>query len=142
MTKRQYILNKIKTVIQGISNFKTVEVGSAKILTTDIETSPLPACFIYSDKETKYLEGENAVIGKETWEWYVVLLVRAIDADLEDLLDLIHTEMYANYKLGNYAEWSERMGVDFLTIDPTKQIEDMIIPYRIIYRHTLGDMEV
>jgi len=50
--------------------------------------------------------------------------------------------MYANYKLGNYAEWSERMGVDFLTIDPTKQIEDMIIPYRIIYRHTLGDMEV
>lgn len=142
MTKRQSILNKIKTVIQSIPNFKTVEQGSAQIPTTDIETSPLPACFITSDRETKYLDGENAVIGSETWEWYVVLLVRAVDADLEDLLNLIHTAMHTNYKLGNYAEWSERMGVDFLTIDPTKQIEDMIIPYRIIYRHNLGNMEV
>lgn len=142
-TKRQNILAAIKTIVEGITSggsrvFPYVDIN--KIPPTELETVPFPACFIYSDREMKYTEGENAVIGSETWEWYIMLEVWALDKDMETLLSDLHTAMYANYDFDENAEWSERMGIDFYTVDPEMRLEAMVLPFRVVYRHNLGDM--
>lgn len=142
-SKRQTILAAVKTILEGITSggVRTIpHVEISKIPPVDLETVALPCCFIYSDRETKYLEGDNAVIGSETWEWYIMLEVWALDKEMETLLSSIHSAMYANYEFTNTAEWSERMGVDFYTVDVEQRLEAMIIPYRVIYRHQLGSM--
>ncbi len=142
-TKRQDILAQINTDITAITSggstvFKTVSTKRPTVV--DLEVSPLPACFIYSDRDTKVTEGKDTTIGKETWEWYVMLEIWAIDSVIETLLDNIHTAMYADYKFNNNAVWSERMGFDPFIIDPDQRLEGMFIPYRVLYRHSLGAM--
>lgn len=142
-TKRENILKAVGTIISGIKSegktvFKTVTV--AKIPPVELETVAFPACFIYSGGETKLVEGNSAVVGSETWDWNIILEVWAMDIQMETLLNLIHSAMFADYKLDNNAEWSERIGVDFMVVDPTRQIEAMFITYRVLYRHLLGDM--
>jgi hypothetical protein len=143
-TTRQNILDAIKTLLEavvdadGATVFKDVSIGKEAI--TEIENKSLPCCFIWSDRETRFTEGEETVIGKEAWEWIVVIEVWALDKEMESLLNYIHTAMYNNYKFTNYAEYSERWGVDFFNIDPEKRLEIMLVPYRVIYRHTLGTM--
>jgi len=142
-TKRQIILEEIKKLLEGIVDntgkriFPHVEVS--RIPPTSLDTVPYPTIFIYSDRETR-LEDDRAVNRQETWEWFIVLEVWAYDKDMEDLLNYIHTAMYANYRFSNTAEYSSRMGVDFFTLDPTKRLESMAISYRVIYRHSLGNM--
>jgi hypothetical protein len=143
MTTRQEILAEIQTTLENIVNsngdrvFKFVGDTRSPI---NLETVPLPSVFFYSGRETRITDGIEAVIGKENWEWVITLEVWAQDNDMEILLEYIHEAMYANYRLGNHAEWSERMGVDFFTIDPAQQLQAMIIAYRAIYRHDLGNM--
>lgn len=143
MTTRQEILAEIKSTLEDIVDgngdkvFKSVGDTRSPI---ELETVPLPSAFFYSGRETRINEGVEAVIGKENWEWIVTLEIWAQDLDMEELLEYIHEAMYANNTLGNHAEWSERMGVDFFTIDPAQQLQAMVIAYRVIYRHDLGIM--
>jgi hypothetical protein len=143
LTTRQHILDDLKTIVEEIADdssnpvFKQVEL--TRTIPSDLETVALPACFIYSDREYR-VEDERAVIGKETWEWYIVLEVWAVEEEMEALLKFIHAKLYDHYTVNNYVHWAERMGVDFLTIDPTKSIESMALPYRLVYRHSLGVM--
>lgn len=143
-TKRQNILETIQDTIEAIVDgdgakvFNDVSIG--KEPPNELENKSLPCCYIWSDRETRYTEGEEAVIGKETWEWFVIIEIWSLDKDRETLLNYIHTAMYNDYRIGNYAEYSERWGVDLFTIDPEKRLELMLIPYRIIYRHELGVM--
>jgi hypothetical protein len=143
VSKRQSILDEVKRTIENIVDanndaiFKYVGTIKSPL---QLDTIPLPSVFYYSDKEVRLENDDRSVIGKENWEWYVTLEVWAQDKDMEKLLEWIHEAMYANYRLGNYAEWSERMGVDFFVIDPTEQLQAMVIPYKVIYRHDLGNM--
>lgn len=143
LTTRQQILDELKRLMEEAADdsssplFKQVEL--TRTAPPDLETISLPACFIYSDREFR-LEDDKAVIGKETWEWFVVIEVWAMYEELETILKFIHAKIYDNYTIGGYVNWAERTGVDFLTIDPTRNIESMAIPYRIIYRHTSGAM--
>jgi len=143
LTTRQHILDKIKSLLEEIaddsSNFIFKQVEITRTTPPNIETVPLPACFIYSDREYR-VEDERAVVGKETWEWYVILEVWALYEDLEKILQFIHNKIFENYSLGDYASWAERMGIDFYTISPDRDVESMAIPYRILYRHTNGVM--
>lgn len=143
MTVRQEILAEIKTTLENIvdSSYNQVFkfVGDTKS-PINLDTVPLPAIFYYSGREIRIETDDRAVIGKENWEWYITLEVWAQDMDMEELLEYIHEALYANYVLGNHAEWCERMGVDFFTIDPNEQLQAMVIPYRVIYRHNLGNM--
>jgi len=142
-TKRQDILARIKTDIEAITDdsdntvFKFVDI--TKIPPTSLDVVPFPSCFIYSDRETR-LEDDRAVIGRENWEWYVILEVWALDKDMEELLEYLHEKLFSDYTLNSLASYCERMGVDFFTIEPTRRLESMVIPYRILYRHTQGDM--
>lgn len=142
-TTRQNILDTIKTMLEAIVDangttvFKDVSIGKESL--TELENKSLPCCYIWSDKEVR-LEDDESVIGKETWEWFIIIEVWALDKTMESLLNYIHTAMYADYKFNNYASYSERWGADFLTIDPEKRLEIMMVPYRIVYRHTLGVM--
>jgi hypothetical protein len=143
-TTRQDILTVIKSTIEGIvaSNdvrrFKSVILG--RMPPSNTQNVPYPTCFIYSDRETRIDEGIEAVIGMETWSWMVVLEVWASDAIMESLLNDIHTAMYTNRYFSNHACYSERVGIDFLIVDASNQITAMLVPYRIVYRHKLGDM--
>lgn len=143
LTTRQNILDELKLFLEEVADdsgtplFKQVEI--TRMAPPDLETMPLPACFIYSDREYR-VEDERAVIGKETWEWYVVIEVLAMDEEMETILKFIHSKLYTNYDVSDYAEWAERMGVDFFVYDPERRLTSMAIPYRILYRHTLGTM--
>lgn len=142
-TKRQVILERIGEIIRGITSDSSVvfkHVSTSKIPPVSLETVALPACFVYSGAETKVNSGSEAAIGSETWSWIVTLEVWGQDSVMESLLNLIHSAMYNDYTFNNNAEWSERIGVDFLIVDPTQQLEVMLINYNVIYRHTLGDM--
>jgi hypothetical protein len=143
-TKRQITLNNIKNIITNITSGGNVlfkHVGITRIPPTELDTVAFPAAFIYSDRETKFFDGENAVIGSETWDWSIIIEVWAQDKDMEDILNSIHSAMYADYKFSNTVEWSERVGVELFTIDPTRSVEAMLVPYRVIYRNILGNME-
>jgi len=144
VTTRQAILDKLKSLMEEVaddsSNFIFKQVELTKTAPPDIETVPLPACFIYTDREYRLEEEDRATISKETWEWYVTIEVWAAYEELEAILKFIHKKIYDNYTIGNYANWASRVGVDFLTIDSAHDIESMAISYRIIYRHTLGSM--
>lgn len=143
MTTRQEILAEVQTTLENILDTSDVQVfkyiGDSKS-PIELDTIPLPAIFFYSDKEIRIENDDRAAIGKENWEWYITLEVWAQDKDMEELLSFIHTAMYTNYTLGHHAEWCERVGVDFFTIDPTAQLQAMVVPYKIIYRHVLGNM--
>jgi hypothetical protein len=142
-TKRQTMLAYLQTIMEatvddaGVAVFKHVEL--TRTGPPDLETVAYPACFIYSDREYR-LEDERSVVGSETWEWYIIIEVWAVESTLEAILEFVHKKIYDNYTLNNNANWAERMGVDFLTIDPAQSLESMAIPFRIVYRHTLGLM--
>jgi hypothetical protein len=144
LTTRQAILDTLKELVEAVvddsSNYIFKQVEVTKTVPPDIETIQLPACFIYSDREYRLENEERATIGSENWEWYVTLEVWAAYEDLETILKFVHTKIYDNYTLGNYASWASRVAVDFLTVDPTKDIESMAISYRLVYRHKLGVM--
>ena len=110
-----------------------------KVLIFDIETAPMPCAFIYSSSEAR-LTDDRSVIGYETWAWQVAIEVWAVDKDMEDLLNDIHTKMYSDNSFNNFAIVSYRTGVDFLFIDPERSLESMIITYEIVYRHARGAM--
>jgi len=143
MTTRQEILGEIKSTLENIVDssdnqiFKFIGDTQSPI---NLDTVPLPAIFYYSGREIRLESDDRAVIGKENWEWYITLEVWAQNTDMEELLEDIHEALYSNYTLGRHAEWSERMGVDFVTIDPAEHLQAMVIPYRVIYRHNLGNM--
>jgi len=143
LTTRQHILDDLKVFLEEVADdsgsplFKQVEL--TRTAPPDLETIPLPACFIYSEREYR-VEDERSVIGKETWEWYVILEVFAIDEELETILKFVHSKLYDHYQINDYASWAERMGVDFFVVDPTKQLTSMAISYRITYRHANGVM--
>lgn len=144
-TKRQDILTRVQEIIRSVTiNGETVfEEYSVKLdknPPTDLATASFPQCFIYSGSETRFLD-ERAVIGKERWEWIVVLEIWGNDSVLEDILNAVHAAMFADNKFDNVADYSERIGVDFQTVDPTMQLESMVLPYRVIYKHAQGDME-
>jgi hypothetical protein len=144
-TKRQSTLSRIQEIIRaatidGETIFDSDSVKLSKQPPVNLSTATFPQCFIYSGPETRLLD-ERAVIGKESWEWLVFLEVWGSDNVLEDLLNAIHSAMFADYKFTNTVEYSERIGVDFQTVDPTMQLESMVIPYRIIYRNAKGNME-
>jgi len=142
-TKRQDILNKIKEIIEavqldGLTLFNSVK--TTRMPPSDIETTAFPVCYVYSDRETLLVEGEKAVIGQETYDWFIMLEVWASDTEMEDILQVIHNAMAANYKFSNLASFSERLGVDFMIVDPSTQLTAMLIPYHIVYRHSFGAM--
>lgn len=143
-TTRQNILSSIKTTLEAIKDsngkrrFTTIKTED-KQAPPSLDVTPLPLIFVWTDRENR-VEDDRAVIGKETWEWYIVLEVWAKDKDMEELLSYIHTAMYNNDDFDHYACFSDRISVDFLTLDTTKQLEAMLVSYRVLYRHTRGVM--
>lgn len=137
-SNRKQILENLKTTLETISELQTVEIRDSSIL--DLDIKPLPGAFIYSGAEVKLLGAGNrsSIIGCENWEWSISVAVWARDTDMEDLLQTIHTAVYANRTLTSACIDCERMGVDMLMIDAEESLKAMIIDYKILYRHTAG----
>jgi len=144
-TKRQTILSNIQTIIRAVAIdgeavFESSSVKLSKQPPSELATATFPQCYIYSGPEQR-VEDERAVVGKETWEWIVYLEIWGSDDVMEDILNAIHSAMFADYKFTHTAEWSSRIGADTQTVDPTYQIESMVIPYKVFYRNVNGNME-
>lgn len=135
MSKRESILSEIKATLEDISIIRYVEVD--RMLQPDLDVVPLPCAFIYPSAETRI---QTATIGQETWEWEIILEVwsNVSEVSLELLLDSIHTQMFANERLGGYADYSYRVNSDFYYIDPEKELKGMIITYLVRYYHPKG----
>jgi len=137
-SKRQLILDYIKTRLSGLSALKHVELN--RVTPVDLETTPYPCVFVYSGTEVR-LTDDRAVIGQENWQWNITLEVWAKDdTDLEDLLRVIHEEMYNHYTLDGNAVYSVRIGSDMFTVDPSRYLKGMTVDYMVIYRHEKGIM--
>ncbi len=136
-TTRENILDTIKTNITAVTG-----ISSASLLQpspVDLDTIAMPAAFIYTGAEVR-LADNRAVIGYETWQWEVFIEVWARDTDMEALLGLIHSKMYLDEEIGNYAVISYRTGVDMQVVDPEQSLQVMLITYEVIYRHVKGTM--
>jgi len=134
MTKRQNILNNIKTVLQSISGIGSVELEKGNL--PDIDTVAYPCIFIYSDSETRI----ESPIGSERWSWHIVAEVWTKTNNLEDLLKDIHSKMYEDVRRGGYALDTKRIATEFFFVDPSKGIKGMAITFEVNYQHALGDM--
>jgi hypothetical protein len=136
-TVREEILSHIKTTLEGVSGIQYVEIERS--LPVDLDTAPLPSCFVYTDSEEKCRD-DRAAIGWETWDWKLIIEVWAKDTSMEHLLGDIHNAMFVDNDLGGHAVSNERMGVSFHIIDITKSLKSMLLSYYILYRHRLGNM--
>jgi hypothetical protein len=131
------ILSGIKTILEGVSSIKKVEVNRSSPV--DIESVPFPCAFIYSGNETKITEGEYSVIGYENWEWIINVEVWYGEGDDgEELLESIHKAMYTDHSIGGNAVTSSRIRSEMFLLDPVRIINSMIIDYSVIYRHKNG----
>jgi len=140
MTKRQSIINRLKTIVKQVKSLEVVETD--KLSSIKLNSVPLPAAFIYGGNETR-VENENAIIGYETWLWDVYIEVWTVfDVDVEDILKDVHTLVYNDYTLGGYAVIADRIGAEIFTVDPEKDIAGILISYRVLYRHVRGTPEV
>lgn len=136
-TTRQNILTQLETVLEAISSVKYVELERSKPI--DLDVLPIPCIFVYTGDEKRVVD-ERAVIGKETWDWNVVLEVWT-NTDPEDILNDIHTAMYTNRTLGGYAINTIRDSLEGIyVIDEDANVKSLILNYSITYRHTLGIM--
>lgn len=136
MSKRANILNKIKEVIKSVPLIKTVEVD--RLDSIDLAKLPLPSVFIYGGNDNRVDSGRDATIGFETWDWEIFIEAWAKDADMEKLLAEIHKVMYQNNKLGGLADYSARYGSEVFVVDPTRRIKGILLKYRVLFRHPLG----
>ncbi len=132
-TTRQNILAQIKTTLEGVESITEVQVN--KTTPVDIETIGFPCAFIYSGGETRQ---QNGPITYETWEWEIQIELWARDSDMETLLGVVHAAMFADEKIGGYADTSYRTGVDMYVIDPLQSLEAALITYLVRYKHVRG----
>jgi hypothetical protein len=137
-SKRKLILAAAVAVIDTATLLKHAE--GKKITPVDIETTPLPAAFVYSGPEQKVTGDGDATIGYETWRWRLVIEVWIKGVDPEDVLKEIHDLMWTNRSFGNLAVTSERVGATLLVVDDTQEIEALLIDFDVLYRHTKGVM--
>lgn len=124
--------NFILTSASGAPFFKTVEVDKFTIV--DLENVDLPSCFIFSSTEQRH----DGTIGFETWDWEVVLEVWGINFPTNELIGALNDKMFENRRFGEKALSCVRTGSTQYFIDSEKQIQGLLVPFSIIYRHKIG----
>jgi hypothetical protein len=134
---RKRILARIQTLLNSISDIKYTEINRMTVVDTD--RVPFPCVFIFSGREDR-LEDDRACIGYENWDWKVHLEFWGENVDLEEMLKKIHDTIFTDYRLGGDAVEAVRTGVEMWGIDPARNLVAMIIDYRVVYRHALGQM--
>lgn len=136
-TKREQILDRVKTTLETVSTINTVEVN--KMTMVDMNTIALPSAFIFPSSEERVQQGEdNAVIGRETWDLNIVIEVWTKSTTVETLLGEIHTAMYADRYLNNLADWSWRTGSELFVVDISKELWGISLSYTIRFSHPQG----
>jgi len=132
-TTRQKILADIEQVLQGIPEIKTILMN--KLTISDLDTYPIPLCFVFSGGEAK----EWDVINYETWKWAIFVEVWAVDTDMETYLGLIHNALAVDETRGGNAVRCERVGsiAPFL-VDSDNSLAGMLLEFQIWYRHIEG----
>lgn len=136
MSKRSDILDAIKTTIATLNTIKNIEID--RMDSVDLGKLPLPAVFIYSGNDNRIESGDDATIGFETWSWEIFIEVWAKDTDMESLLADIHRAMFQNYRFNGLADYSVRYGSEAFIVDPTRRIKGILLKYRVLFRHPLG----
>lgn len=137
MTTREQILEKIQLDLKATEYF--IEVYNRHPSLPDIEQATFPCVFVYSGPETRITDNRSA-IGSETWEWHIVLEVWGRESEMEPFLGYIHRALFNDYTLGGLIVIAERVGVDMWVLDPEHDWCSMVVPYSVLYRHTLGVM--
>lgn len=139
---REEIITELENTLSAIPEIK--QVLERKSMIPELDNMDLPAAFIKLGPATKILtpnqQPVGAVIGKDTWEWSIVIGIYMHDEDEEQLLKIVSDALYNNCTLGGHAVFSDRMGDEILLIDPTDTYNVLIIDYIIYYRNDLGNL--
>jgi len=132
-TFRQSIISNIVAVLQEITQLKSVT--AEEVVITDLDTVPMPCAFVVVGSEARI---ETGTIGYESWEWAINVEIWS-KTDLEVMLGLIHEKMYNDPSRGGFAQNTVRMGSDIFTIETDKQLNGIMINFKISYRHPWGN---
>lgn len=133
-TKRQDILDNIRTELLAIPEISHVEVNVATPV--NLSTVPLPACFIDSGVET---QGAGPFpVDSEAWDWEVTVQVWTRGTDPEELLGLVYTKLMEDPRRGGKAVETRRTGAELIEVDPSGGLLAMVVPFRILYHHPRG----
>jgi hypothetical protein len=134
-TKRQQILSSIANTLCQVSAIQTVSINKSDPV--DLDTIPMPACFVYSGPQNRAGD-DDTIMGYETFEWTVIVEVFAENVDMETLLGQIHNKMFFNCHQSGTAEFSWLSGVNIFLIDPLRQLQMMSLEFYVLYRHPMG----
>ena len=132
-TFRQSIISNIVAVLQEITQLNSVT--AEEVVITDLDTVPMPCAFVVVGSEARI---ETGTIGYESWEWAINVEIWS-KTDLEVMLGLIHEKMYDDPSRGGFAQNTVRMGSDIFTIETDKQLNGIMINFKISYRHPWGN---
>jgi hypothetical protein len=132
-TFRQNIVANIVTELQEIPQLKSVT--AEEVVITDLDTVPMPCAFVVAGAEARI---ETGTIGYESWDWSINVEVWARE-DVEVLLGLIHQKLYEDPLRSGLAQNTVRMGSDIFTIEADKQLNGIIINFKVSYRHPWGN---
>ena len=134
-TERENILANIKSELESIAEIKHVEVNKATPV--NLSTVPLPACFIDSGVENQR-DGPFPV-DSESWDWEVVVQIWTRGGDIENLLGLVYSKLMEDPRRGGTsAVETRRLGAELVEVDPSGDLLAMVVPFRIVYGHLLG----
>lgn len=137
MSKRQDILDELQTVLETVNSLSSVIVK--KPVFQDLDTVAMPVAFIYSGPSRLAIP-EYQTIGYETFEWIVNIEIYGYeDLDLEDMLSSVHTTLFANNTLNDYAILSQITSTDMYdAMSSDRSFQGLIIEYNILYHHVQG----
>ena len=136
-TKREQILNTIKTNLEAVTGVAEVTIDKTTLIS--IDSVPMSSCFIYAGPEAR-AKDDRQVLGSETWIWVIQIELWSYIEDSETMLGRIHQAMYDDRTIGGLAVNSYRIGADsrYFDLDGTRKA--VLIPYEVLYRHTIGTM--
>jgi hypothetical protein len=143
ITYRQKILTVFFNILSAVDGVKNVEIDKTTLI--DIDSVPMATCFIYAGPETRARD-DKQVQGMETWVWHVLIELWAYKdtstggESIEIMLGRIHKAINNNFWLDGYARSVRRIGADqkYFDLDGTRKA--MVIPFEVVYSHTIGNM--
>jgi len=137
-TLRKTILEQFYKTISDANYFSYVK--DSRLLPQNFGLAHLPACFVYVENENKILGGNEAVIGKETWELNIVTEMFARESDIDTTINTTHKAIMSDNTLQTMIGLLDAISIEYYAFVAERDIIGVAITWRMLYRHKYGDM--
>lgn len=133
MSVRSDILDSFKEDLDEIPELEEVEIN--EVAPADLDDKPFPCSFVFSGPSVKV---QRACIGFETWDWSVVVETWIQEDDPEEWIERLHKKLAEDYTRGGNSTESYLIDTDIITLNPTKELQSVVLIWRVRYSHKVG----